>query len=153
LGGFEFGRQLLGQWRQPDDEHHVRAGGRNADRQLERRHRRNRARLDRRLHADRVRYGADQLALHEFLHHDGGYQGREVRPFWLLLSGWLRRAHLSWGVRVFPGVRRDPERPGELVVDRRIARWFTVEILHLFGYRWRAREGKHVRFVRRRDRR
>jgi hypothetical protein len=36
-------------------------------------------------------------------------------------------------------------------VDRRVARWFTVEILHLFGYRWRTREGRTVRFVRRRD--
>jgi succinylglutamate desuccinylase len=93
------------------------------------------------------------LPRYQALGDDGFFLGREVRPFWLRLSGWLRRAHLSWGVRVFPGVRRDPERPGELVVDRRIARWFTVEILHLFGYRWRAREGKHVRFVRRRDRR
>jgi predicted deacylase len=90
---------------------------------------------------------------YQSLGDDGFFLGREVRPFWLRLSGWLRRAHLSWGVRIFPGVRRDPERPGELVVDRRIARWFTVEILHLFGYRWRSREGKHVRFVRRRDRR
>jgi UDP-glucose 4-epimerase len=30
-------------------------------------------------------------------------------------------------------VRRDRTRAGELVVDRRIARWFLVEILHLFG--------------------
>ena len=36
-------------------------------------------------------------------------------------------------------------------MNRTIARWFTVEILHLFGYRWRAREGRRVRFVRRRD--
>jgi hypothetical protein len=90
---------------------------------------------------------------YQSLGDDGFFVGREVRPFWLKLSGWLRRAHLSWGVRFFPGVRRDPERAGELVVDRRIARWFTVEILHLFGYRWRAREGERVRFVRRRDRR
>jgi hypothetical protein len=63
----------------------------------------------------------------------------------------VRRARLDWIVRGLPGVTPDEERPGELSVDRRIARWFTVELLHLFGYRWRGREGRRVRFVRRRD--
>jgi hypothetical protein len=88
---------------------------------------------------------------YQSLGDDGFFLGREVRPFWLWLSGWLRRAQLAPLVRWLPGVRRDRSRPDELVVDRRIARWFTVEILHLFGYRWRAREGRDVRFVRRAD--
>lgn len=88
---------------------------------------------------------------YQALGDDGFFLGREVRPVWLKLSGVLRRAHLDWIVRTLPGVAAVRERPGELSVDRRIARWFTVEILHLFGYRWRAREGRRVRFVRRRD--
>lgn len=88
---------------------------------------------------------------YQALGDDGFFLGREVRPVWLKLSGVLRRAHLDWIVRTLPGVAAVHERPGELSVDRRIARWFTVEILHLFGYRWRAREGRRVRFVRRRD--
>lgn len=82
---------------------------------------------------------------------DGFFLGREVRPFWLWFSALLRRARLSWSVHLLPGVRRDPRRRNELLVDRRIARFWTVEILHLFGFRWRAREGRIVRFVRRRD--
>lgn len=88
---------------------------------------------------------------YQALGDDGFFLGREVRPFWLRLSGWLRRAHLAWTLCLLPGVRRDQLRHGELVVNRSIARWFTVEILHLFGYRWRSREGRLVRFVRRRD--
>lgn len=88
---------------------------------------------------------------YQSLGDDGFFLGREVRPIWLELSGVLRRAGLSWTVPLMPGVRRDPVRPEELVVDRRVARWFTVELLHLFGYRWRSREGRTVRFVRRRD--
>jgi succinylglutamate desuccinylase len=88
---------------------------------------------------------------YQALGDDGFFLGREVRPFWLDLSGWLRRAGLSWVPRLLPGVHRDRSRPAELVVDRRIARWLTVEVLHLFGYRWRSREGRKVRFVRRRD--
>lgn len=88
---------------------------------------------------------------YQALGDDGFFLGREVRPFWLALSGLVRRARLDWVVRTLPGVTSDRARPGELSVDRRIARWLTVEILHLFGYRWRAREGRRVRFVRRRD--
>lgn len=88
---------------------------------------------------------------YQALGDDGFFLGRRVRPFWLRLSGWLRSAGLGWFPRLLPGVRPDPARPGELVVDRRVARWFTAEILHLFGYRWRSREGRTVRFVRRRD--
>lgn len=88
---------------------------------------------------------------YQTLGDDGFFVGREVRAVWLRLSGFLRRARLGWILRLMPGVRRDPERSGELVVDRRVARWFTVEILHLFGYRWRSREGRSVRFVRRPD--
>lgn len=88
---------------------------------------------------------------YQALGDDGFFLGRRVRPIWLRLSGWLRRAGLGWFPRLLPGVHPDRARPGELVVDRRIARWFTAEILHLFGYRWRSREGRSVRFVRRRD--
>jgi len=88
---------------------------------------------------------------YQALGDDGFFLGREVRPLWLRLSGSLRRARLSWILPLMPGVQRDPLKPDELSVDRRIARWFTVEILHLFGYRWRTREGRSVRFVRRRD--
>lgn len=88
---------------------------------------------------------------YQSLGDDGFFLGREVRPIWLRLSWALRRARLDWIVRWMPGVHPDPGRPGELVVDRRIARWFTAEILHLFGFRWRSREGRTVRFVRRRD--
>jgi succinylglutamate desuccinylase len=88
---------------------------------------------------------------YQTLGDDGFFLGREVRPFWLRLSGWLRRARLSWSLRLLPGVRRDRARHDELVVNRSIARWFTFEILHLFGYRWRSREGRLVRFVRRPD--
>ena len=88
---------------------------------------------------------------YQALGDDGFFLGREVRAFWLRLSELVRRARLSWAVRLLPGVRRSADHPRGLVVDRRIARWFTVEILHLFGYRWRSREGRAVLFLRRPD--
>jgi hypothetical protein len=40
-----------------------------------------------------------------------------------------------------PGIRRCPERPACLLVDPRIARWLTMDVLHLLGYRKRRAEG------------
>jgi len=91
------------------------------------------------------------LPRYQALGDDGFFLGREVRPFWLRLSERLRRARLDRFVHLLPGVHQDAERPRELVVDRLVARWFMVEVLHLFGYRWRSSEGRRVRFVRRRD--
>ena len=54
-------------------------------------------------------------------------------------------------VPLLPGVRRHPERPYTLQVDRAVARWFVVEIFHLFGFHQRQSEGVHLVFTRRRD--
>ena len=82
---------------------------------------------------------------------DGFFLARPVRRFWLTLSAWCRRAHLSeLLVPLLPGVRPHPTRPHTLVADPRIARWLVVEVFRLLGYRRRDMEnGMHV-FSRRR---
>ncbi len=87
--------------------------------------------------------------------NDGFFLAREVRPFWLEVSAVLRRLHAERLLRLLPGVRRDGANDNRLLVDRRIARLWPVEIFHLFGYRRREpapdgrlaferrREGKH----------
>ena len=84
--------------------------------------------------------------------NDGFFLGNEV-PLWALrLSAVVRRLRLGPLLRLLPGVHRDRERKRGLVVDQQIARWRTVEILHLFGYRRCAREGHRLYFLRRPDR-
>lgn len=76
---------------------------------------------------------------------DGFFLVRRVRPFRLRLAGWLRRLRLERLLPALPGVRRYQDRPGTLVVDPRIARWFVVELFHLLGFRKRqSREGKLI---------
>jgi hypothetical protein len=48
-------------------------------------------------------------------------------------------------------VRRDPARPGAYLVDRRVARWFALEIFHLLGYRRHGRVGRRLSVSRRAD--
>jgi len=83
--------------------------------------------------------------------NDGFFVGREVRFFWLWLSAWIRRVHLSWLPVLLPGVRLESRHPRVLRVDPRIARWGAVELFHLFGYRRASGAGRELRFLRRPD--
>jgi hypothetical protein len=84
----------------------------------------------------RARWGGWMLMpLYQGLGNDGFFLASEVRPFWLFLSMLLRRARLAVILQLLPGVSRHTARANSLVVDTRIARWFPLEIFHLFGFR------------------
>lgn len=75
------------------------------------------------------------MPLYQRLGSDGFFIGRPVLPIWMWLSSALRRLRLHTLVHWLPGVRHHPERPDTLVVDRRVARWLAMDVLHLLGYR------------------
>ncbi len=91
------------------------------------------------------------LPLYQGLGSDGFFLVREVRPFWLDLSAWMRRIRLDRLAHLLPGVRRDPNDAATLIVDRRVARWLTVEVFHLLGFRKERADGTLLRFSRRRE--
>jgi len=66
---------------------------------------------------------------------DGFFISREVRPFWLSISAWLRRSGLGALLPLLPGVKRVEGDPRRLRIDRRKARFGVRQIFHLFGYR------------------
>ena len=75
---------------------------------------------------------------------DGFFLVREVKPFWLTVSAWLRRLRLEKLLPWLPGIRRHPERTDTLIVDRRVARWFVIELFHLLGFRRQRAEGEQL---------
>ncbi len=81
---------------------------------------------------------------------DGFFVSRPVRPVWLAVSFVLRRLRLGAVMRWLPGVRPDPDRPEELIVDTRVARLYPLEIFHLFGFRKVRQVGGDLRVSRRR---
>lgn len=89
------------------------------------------------------------LPLYQGLGSDGFFIVREVRPLWLRVSAILRRLRADRVVHWLPGVRRDPDRPRTLRVDPRVARWLTVEVFHLLGFRKRRGAGRELTFSRR----
>jgi predicted deacylase len=80
---------------------------------------------------------------------DGFFLVREFHPFWLNLSRILRRARVDRIVHWFPGIRKDLERPDVLVVNRRVARWYALQLLHLLGFRRHHEDGAHLVVLRR----
>lgn len=91
------------------------------------------------------------LPLYQDQGSDGFFLVRPVKPLWLRLSSVLRTLRLHVLLRALPGVHRHPEVPRALRVDPRVARFFSVEIFHLFGYRRRKNEDGLLVFSRRRQ--
>lgn len=84
-----------------------------------------------------IESGLILMPLYQKLGEDGFFIGREISPFWLGLSGILRRIGVQKIVNWLPGVSRDPRDAGTLIVNTRVARIFPLQIFHLLGFRRR----------------
>lgn len=89
------------------------------------------------------------MPLYQSQGDDGFFIVRPVASFWLRLSALLRRVRADRLAPLLPGVRRHPYMAHALVVDRRIARWRTVEIFHLLGFRRMVEQGPDIIMSRR----
>ena len=78
--------------------------------------------------------GVILMPLYQKLGEDGFFVGREVAPFWLWLSGVLRRLKLQGVMALLPGVHRTGD-PDTLEINTRVARFFPLQIFHLLGFR------------------
>ena len=88
-----------------------------------------------------TRNGRIMLPLYQGKGDDGFFVARRVRRIWLRVSAVLRVLRLESLLPWLPGVRRDPTRPGHLLVNTRIARFYPMQFFHLLGYRKRRAQG------------
>lgn len=75
------------------------------------------------------------MPLYQAQGNDGFFVVREFHPLWLRISNVLRRGGVDRVVHWLPGIRRHPEDPDALVVNRTVARWYALQVLHLLGFR------------------
>lgn len=92
------------------------------------------------------------MPLYQEQGEDGFFLVREFSRIWLAVSKALRRLGVARVVHWLPGVSRDPAVPGALVANRRVARWFALELFHLLGYRRHLEERNRLVVVQRRRR-
>ena len=90
------------------------------------------------------------LPLYQGKGNDGFFLARRVPPLWLAVSNLLRRARIGALLHLLPGVRREPGRPELLRVDTRMARWCSLGLCRVFGYRKLRRSGDLLLVSRRR---
>lgn len=90
------------------------------------------------------------MPLYQRQGEDGFFLSRPVAPFWLRASARLRRWRADRWLAALPGVRRDVEDRDRFVVDPRVARFQTINLFHLLGYRRVRDRGDRLVFSRRR---
>ena len=89
------------------------------------------------------------MPLYQTLGEDGFFIGREISPFWLWLSGLLRRLGIQKMIHILPGVSRVPGDPSTLNVNTAVARLFPLQVFHLLGFRRRRWDGNKLTVSRR----
>ena len=80
---------------------------------------------------------------------DGFFIVTKVRSFWFWLSALLRYARAGRIAHWLPGVSRVEGERHRVRVRRAIARWYSLELLHLLGFRRLAEEGDMLLMERR----
>jgi predicted deacylase len=90
------------------------------------------------------------MPLYQKLGEDGFFIGREVAPFWLWLSGVLRRLKIGNFIHLLPGVKKSASDTDVFEIDTRVARFFPLQIFHLLGFRKRRWQGNKLVVSRRR---
>lgn len=89
------------------------------------------------------------MPLYQKQGNDGFFIVRKVRPSWLRVSSFVRRAGFERFLHWLPGVHRHPEEHDTYLVNRHVARWFALEIFHLLGFRRHGESGEHLTVSRR----
>jgi hypothetical protein len=89
------------------------------------------------------------MPLYQTLGNDGFFLARRVWGFWLALSALLRHLRAGRIVHWLPGVWRVPGKPHALFVNRHVARWYALPILHLLGFRRSGADGDRFTVERR----
>ncbi len=84
------------------------------------------------------------MPLYQTQGQDGFFLVREFSGVWLSLSKVLRRIGFGRFVHWLPGIRLDPRRPDALIVDKRVARFYALQVLHLLGYRRELDDGDRL---------
>lgn len=89
------------------------------------------------------------MPLYQSLGSDGFFVTRPVRRPWLGVSRVFRLARVDAVLRRLPGVKPDPVLPHRVLVDPSVARWGTVNLFHLAGFRRLPDRDGHFYFTRR----
>lgn len=84
------------------------------------------------------------MPLYQKQGEDGFFLVREFSPFWMAVSRVLRRVGVARVAHWLPGVARVEGTDDEVVVDKRVARFFARQLFHLLGFRQMEDAGRRL---------
>ena len=82
-----------------------------------------------------LRSGRLFMPLYQGKGDDGFFLIRSISPFWLRVSEKMRKLKFDKYLHWLPGVRKDRNAPNTFVINKKIARFYSLQIFHLMGYR------------------
>lgn len=89
------------------------------------------------------------MPLYQAQGEDGFFVIRKISKPWLVVSTVLRSLKFHQLLRLLPGIHKHPENDFCLIADRRVARFLTTKVFHLFGYRKKIVKGDKIHFIKR----
>lgn len=89
------------------------------------------------------------MPLYQALGYDGYFIVKLIKPFWFKVSSRTRKWRLDKALRLIPGVRQGDLITDGYIVDKQIARYKVISLLHLLGYRKVKEKGKKINMSRR----
>ena len=80
---------------------------------------------------------------------DGFFIITKISRIWLHISTIVRKMKLYHLLRMLPGIKMDPIHRHTLIVNPRTAKFLTIQIFHLFGYRKQVVKDNKLHFIKR----
>jgi hypothetical protein len=80
---------------------------------------------------------------------DGFFLIKEIKTFWFKLSSRTRKMKLDKALRLLPGINKGRMQFGGYQIDKNIARYRVISLLHLLGYRKVYDDGETLNMSRR----
>lgn len=89
------------------------------------------------------------MPLYQSQGEDGFFIIKKISKPWLMLSTVLRSLKFHQLLRLLPGIHKHPKNDFCLIADKRVAKFLTTKIFHLFGYRKKIIIGDKIHFIKR----
>jgi hypothetical protein len=89
------------------------------------------------------------MPLYQNQGEDGFFIIRKIHPIWLKLSSLLRKIRFDKLLLMLPGVSLDKTNTKTMLVNLNVAKFYSVELFHLLGYRMKQSGQGQLKFTRR----
>lgn len=80
---------------------------------------------------------------------DGFFLVKVIRPFWFKISSRSRKWKLDQTMKLFPGIRKVKNKQSTYLIDKHLAKYKVISLMHLLGFRKVEDNGQTLKMSRR----